>query len=72
MPNYWSSINSYKNDFLEKKVGITEEEVKSFLTTNTDNIVDRLNFIEKILNRLLEENLFSEDKRTFNWSKDFI
>ena len=60
MPSSWSSISSYKNEFLEKKVGTTEEEVKSFLTTNTDNIVDKLNFIEKILNRLLEEKLFSE------------
>ena len=66
MPSSWSSINSYKNEFLEKKVGTTEEEVNSFLTTNTEQIIDKLNFIEKILNRLLEEKLFSEDKRTFN------
>ena len=66
LPKSWSSINSIIDNYLKKNIGETEDDVNTFLKNNTQEIKKKLDLISKIINRLIEENIFSKDKRTFN------
>tara|TARA_B100001123_G_C15234669_1_gene996660 strand:- start:28 stop:1272 length:1245 start_codon:yes stop_codon:yes gene_type:complete len=66
LPKSWGSINTLITHFLENTIGTTEESVSKFLIENTDKVKEKLDFIEKITERLVYENVFSEDKKTFN------
>ena len=66
LPKSWSSINSMIDNYLKCNIGETEEKVNSFLESKTQEIKDKLDLISKIINRLIDEKIFSKDKRTFN------
>jgi hypothetical protein len=66
LPKSWSSINNIIDNYLKKKIGETEEDVNIFLKNNTQEIKNKLDLISKIMIRLIDENIFSKDKRTFN------
>ena len=66
MPKSWSSINSMIDNYLKCNIGETEEKVNSFLESKTQEIKNKLDLISKIINRLIDEKIFSKDKRTFN------
>ena len=66
LPKSWSSINSMIDNYLKCNIGETEEKVNSFLESKTQEIKNKLDLISKIINRLIDEKIFSKDKRTFN------
>ena len=66
LPKSWGSINSMVDNYLKSGIGETEEDVNKFLHNNTQEIRSKLDLMCKIINRLLDENYFSKDKRTFN------
>ena len=66
LPKSWSSINNMINNYLKCYIGETEEKVNYFLESETQEIKDKLDLISKIINRLIDEKIFSKDKRTFN------
>lgn len=66
LPKSWGSINMMIDNYLKSNIGITEEDVNIFLKNNTQEIRNKLDLLCKIINRLTDENIFSEDKRTFN------
>jgi len=66
MPNSWSSITDLRNRYLKSNLGETDESVKKFLKDNTKKITEILGFIDKIIIRLQELNIFSENKKIFN------
>ena len=66
LPKSWSSINSMIDNYLKCNIGETEEKVNYFLESKTQEIKDKLDLISKIINRLIDEKIFSKDKRTFN------
>ena len=65
LPNSWSSLNSLTDTHLKKTVGETEEKVSEFLENKSQEIKNLLEFIVKIINRLTEEEIFSNDKKIF-------
>ena len=66
LPNSWGSINCMIDNYLKSVIGITEEDVNIFLKNNTQEIRNKLDLLCKTINRLIDEKIFSEDKRTFN------
>jgi len=66
LPKSWSSINNMVDTYLKSKIGGTENQINKFLKDNTKEIKNRLDFICKIINRFIDEKLFSKDKREFN------
>ena len=65
LPKSWGSQNSMINNYLKSTIGETEEDVNTFLQ-NIQEIRNKLDLICKIINRLIDEKIFSEVKRTFN------
>lgn len=67
LPKSWASINNLIFDiYFKKTIGETEECVKKFIETNGDDVKNKLEFMIKIIDRLIDEKLFSEDKKTYN------
>jgi len=66
LPKSWSSINTLIENYLKNTIGETEENVNLFLQNHSKEIKDKLEFICKIIQRLKDEQLFSDDKRKFN------
>jgi hypothetical protein len=66
LPKSWGSINILITNFLENIIGTTEESVSKYLIENTDKVKEKLDLIEKIMERLVYENVFSKDKKIFN------
>ena len=66
LPKSWGSINSMVDNYLKSVIGETEEDVTQFLHNNTQEIISKLDLMCKIINRLIDENFFSKDKRIFN------
>lgn len=66
LPKSWASINSMIDNYLKYNIGETEEKVNNFLESKTQEIKDKLDLISKIIDRLIAEKIFSENKRTFN------
>ena len=66
LPKSWSSINCIIDNYLKTGIGETEEDVNMFLKNNTQEIRNKLDLLCKIINRLIDENIFSRDKRKFN------
>jgi hypothetical protein len=66
LPKSWSSINNIIDNFLNKTIGQTEEDVNIFLKNKSNEIKEQLNLISKIIIKLKHENIFSENKKIFN------
>ena len=66
LPNSWCSVNEMIDKYLKNYIGETEEAVNIFLQNNSKELRNRLDLICKIINRLKDEQIFSEDKRTYN------
>lgn len=66
LPKSWGSLNSIINNYLKSEIGETEEDVNMFLQNNTQEIRNKLDLLCKIINRLIDENIFNQDKRIFN------
>ena len=66
IPSSWSSMPTLVDNYLKNKIGDTEEKVNIFLVNNKQKIKNLLDFTKKIIERLTNENVFSNDKRMFN------
>lgn len=66
LPKSWSSLNNLINNYLKENIGETEERVNNFLETKTEEIKNKLDLLSKIINRFVEENIISNDRRSFN------
>lgn len=66
VPKSWGSINNMIDTYLKSIIGITEDAVNIFLINNTQAIKNKLELLCKIIDKLIDKNIFSEDKRTFN------
>lgn len=66
LPKSWGSINSMIDIYLKNVIGITEEDVNKFLKNNTQEIRNKLELLCKIIDNLIDKNIFSKNKREFN------
>ena len=65
LPNFWSSINSLKDEWLKNEIGETSERVISFITNHGANLKHKLQFMIKIISDFYQHCLFSSDPRIF-------
>ena len=65
LPKSWGSQTGMVDNYLKSTIGETEEDVNTFLQ-NIQEIRNKLDLICKIINRLIDEKIFDQDKRTFN------
>ena len=65
LPKSWGSQTGMVDNYLKSTIGETEEAVNTFLQ-NIQEIRNKLDLICKIINRLIDEKIFNQDKRTFN------
>lgn len=70
LPKSWSSVNTLIDNYLKKIIGETEEKVNIFLKNNTEEIKNKLTHMTKIIDRLIHEDMFSDDNKLFK--KNFL
>lgn len=64
LPSSWSSITSLKEKWVNENLGSSDESISAYLVENKKLIVEKLNFILKIINAFISESFYPEDKRT--------
>lgn len=65
LPNSWSSINTLREMYYEKKLGNTQQSVDLYLQNNMEDIKERICFMKKVIVCLKDNTFFSLDKKTF-------